>query len=112
MLHNHITILLRRMIKNKTFYLINMGGLVIGSACCILILLFIQNELSYDQYHKNADRIYRITHEIKSPHNSVNYPCVYSIVAPLLLCDYPEILSAVRLDKKLNPFVSYKNNNS
>ena len=50
----------RNLIKNKAFSIINISGLAIGLASSILILLWVQNELSYDKFHKNAGQIYRI----------------------------------------------------
>ena len=47
--------------RHKAYSFINISGLAIGMACSILILLWVQNELSYDRFHKNADQVYRIT---------------------------------------------------
>jgi len=63
MVKNYITTTLRYLFKNKIFSIINISGLAIGMACCILILLFVQYELSYDKFHKNGDNIYRVTRE-------------------------------------------------
>jgi putative ABC transport system permease protein len=52
---------IRSLLRNKEYSLINITGLAIGLACCILISLYVINELSYDKYHKNADNIYRLT---------------------------------------------------
>lgn len=59
MLKNYFKIAFRNLIKNKTYSSINIFGLSIGIACCMLILLYITNEFSYDKFHKNSDRIYR-----------------------------------------------------
>ena len=59
MLKNHFIIAWRNLRRQKGFSFINISGLAIGVACCILIFLYISDELSYDQYHKNADRIFR-----------------------------------------------------
>ena len=61
MLRNHIKIAWRSFIKYKWFSLLNIGGLAIGMACSILILLWVQHESSYDSFHENADQIYRLT---------------------------------------------------
>ena len=59
MLKNYIKIASRNLLKNKGFSFINLFGLTIGLACCLLIMLFVQDEQSYDRFHKNAERIYR-----------------------------------------------------
>ena len=61
MIKNYLKIAFRNIIRHKAFSLINIAGLAIGMACGIFILLWVQNELSYDRFHKNADNIYRIT---------------------------------------------------
>jgi putative ABC transport system permease protein len=60
MLRNYFKIAFRNIVRHKTFATINIAGLAIGMACSIFILLWVQNELSYDKFHKNADHIYRL----------------------------------------------------
>ncbi len=60
MFKNYLKIALRNLFKQKLYSFINIIGLAIGIASCILIYLFVQNELSYDTFHKNADRLYRV----------------------------------------------------
>jgi putative ABC transport system permease protein len=62
MLKNYLKIAIRYFQKQKVYSLINLSGLAVGMACCILILLWVYDELSYDRYHENADRVYRITY--------------------------------------------------
>ena len=61
MLKNHIKIAWRNLIKNKEYSMLNIGGLAIGMACSILILLWVQNETSYDTFHEHGNEIYRLT---------------------------------------------------
>ena len=61
MIKNYLKIAFRNIIRHKAFTAINISGLAIGMACSIFILLWVQNELSYDRFHKNATEIYRIT---------------------------------------------------
>ena len=61
MIKNYFKIAFRNIIRHKAFTAINIAGLAIGMTCSIFILLWVQNELSYDRFHKNADEIYRIT---------------------------------------------------
>jgi putative ABC transport system permease protein len=66
MLKNYLKIAARNLRKQKGQALINLAGLAVGMACCLLILLYVQHELSYDQYHQNKDRIYRLATRIQS----------------------------------------------
>ena len=61
MIKNYFKIAFRNIIRHKAFAAINIAGLAIGMTCSIFILLWVQNERSYDRFHKNADKIYRIT---------------------------------------------------
>jgi ABC-type antimicrobial peptide transport system permease subunit len=61
MFKTYFKIAFRNLVRHKAFAAINIAGLAIGMACSIFILLWVQNELSYDKFHKNADKIYRLT---------------------------------------------------
>src|ERR1700682_4178326 len=61
MLRNYFKIAFRNIVRHKAFATINIAGLAIGMACSIFILLWVQNELSYDKFNKNADYIYRVS---------------------------------------------------
>ena len=61
MLRNYSKIAYRNIVRHKAFAAINIAGLAIGMACSIFILLWVQNELSYDKFHKNAGTIYRLS---------------------------------------------------
>ena len=89
MLKNYLLIAVRNLLKYKSYSLINMSGLATGIACCILILLWVRDELSYDQFHKNADRIVRVVQA-----ENVVTP---AMVAPFLKRSLSEIESGVRL---------------
>jgi len=97
MFKNYFKVALRNMLKFKVYSFINISGLVIGLATCILILLYVQDELSYDKFHVNTDRIYRVTsgelREDSFRHLAYNYPPA----APALLNDFPDIEEAVRV---------------
>ncbi|WP_425638070.1 ABC transporter permease [Algoriphagus yeomjeoni] len=64
---NYLKIAYRNLLKKKVYSFINIVGLGIGMACCVLIFMFVQDELSYDKYHEKGDRIYRLTHGSSSP---------------------------------------------
>ena len=65
MIQNYIKIAWRNILKTKGYSTINIIGLAIGLACSLLIVIYVKNELSYDKYHLNKDRIYRIVHGYK-----------------------------------------------
>lgn len=67
MLKNYFKIAWRNLLKKKVYSFINIFGLGIGMACCVLIFMFVQDELSFDNYHEKGDRIYRLTHGSSSP---------------------------------------------
>ncbi len=60
MLKNYLKIAIRNLRKQKLYALINIFGLALGIACCVLIYLFVRHELSYDRFHEKADRIFRV----------------------------------------------------
>jgi putative ABC transport system permease protein len=72
MIKNYLKIAFRNLIRHKSYSAINIAGLAIGMACSIMILLWVRNELSYDLFHKNAPRIYRIVAEASGFKAAVN----------------------------------------
>ncbi len=64
MLKSYFKIAIRTIRRHKAYAFINVTGLAVGMACCLLILLFVREELSYDRFHEKADRIYRVTWDI------------------------------------------------
>lgn len=97
MIQNYIKIAWRNILKNKGYSTINIIGLAIGLACCLLIVIYIQNELSYDKYHVNKDRIYRIVHD----HKDVNSTEQHQIwgnapIGEAIKSDFPEIEKVVQ----------------
>lgn len=95
MFGNYLKIAVRNIIKHKGTSFLNIMGLSIGIAACILIFLYVQFELSYDGYHTNADRIHRIGLEI--PELGVQIPTASAPLAAALVTEFPEIESAARL---------------
>ena len=98
MLKNYFKIALRNILRHKAYSFINISGLAIGMASSILILLWVQNELSFDRFHKNAGAIYRITSNAGSFKTSVStagMPQGFQSVMPM-------IRNTVRLSKPIN----------
>ena len=89
MLNSDITIALRHLGRNKGYAAINVLGLAVGMACAILIYLYVGHELSYDRYHAQADRIYRVVFNDNAK-TSLS-------VGPALLADFPEVHSHLRM---------------
>ncbi|MFC1493276.1 ABC transporter permease [candidate division KSB1 bacterium] len=97
MFKNYLKVALRNIFKHKIYSIINISGLTIGMASCFLIYLFVQHELSYDRYHENADRIYRV---IVSDTDDTNegYAGSPAPLAKALMDKYPEIENTIRFD--------------
>ena len=99
MIKNHFKIALRSLLRNKTFTLINISGLAIGLATCLLIMLFVQNELSYDRFNEKADRIVRVVFRGAVQGEKMKEANVMPPVAQTMQKDYPEVQEATRLRK-------------
>ncbi|MEI9957053.1 MAG: ABC transporter permease [Ferruginibacter sp.] len=67
MIKNYFKIAFRNLMRGKFISFINLFGLTIGITCCLLILAYIINELSFDKYNKNANEIYRVTRSFNNP---------------------------------------------
>jgi putative ABC transport system permease protein len=93
MLRNYLIIAFRSLLRNKLTSFINISGLALAMACSLLIYVFIQDELSYDQYHSKADRIYRVTRSFHSAEGEVNLHLAHVSppFGPLLKNDFGEI---------------------
>jgi putative ABC transport system permease protein len=93
MLQNYLKIALRNLLRHKAFSFINIAGLATGMACSILMLLWVQDELSYDRFHARADSIYRLTAEISSD----KIATTSAPLAAALQAEMPEVKNATRL---------------
>lgn len=87
---------LRGIWRYKAFSAINIMGLAIGISCCLLILLYVQFELSYDRYHEKADRIYRTSIQGVLAGNEINAAVSPYPMAAALVREYPEVEAAAR----------------
>src|SRR5688572_8261400 len=99
MIKNYFKTAWRNLWRNKFFSAINILGLSIGLACCILMFLFIQHELSFDKFNLNAKNIYRITSVFADEKDKKELAVTPAPWAPLMKKDYPEIKEFVRLLK-------------
>ena len=94
MFKNYFKISVRSLVRQKFFSIINISGLSLGLAACLLIVLYIANELSYDNFHKDVDRIYRIANN----QSGMYTPARLGIQSKM---DFPEIEEVVRLIRSL-----------
>ena len=96
MFKNYFKIAIRNMFRNKLYSLINLTGLAIGLAACLMIWLWVQDELSYDRFHTNAERIYRVERKFDFRDMHGQAPITGGTYGPALVDDYPEIENYVR----------------
>ena len=97
MFKNYFIVAFRNLVKRKGFSLINILGLATGMAVCLLIVLFIQSEMSFDKQHEKADNIYRVVLERSYPGRSTSYAIIPQSIGAAIKTEYPEVLESTRL---------------
>jgi len=97
MFKNYLKIAIRSLLKNKIYAAINMLGLTVGLACCVLILLHVQDEVSYDNFHPNKDQLYRVALERIYPDYTSFYALIPSGFSEVFARELPEVRNATRL---------------
>lgn len=99
MIKNYLKVAFRSILRNKLTAFINIAGLALAMACCLLIALFVRDEWSYDRHHSKADRIYRVTRNFLSPDGTVSLHLghVAPPFGPLLKNDFAEIEQVARV---------------
>jgi putative ABC transport system permease protein len=97
MFRNYIKTAFRSLKKNKGFTAINVLGLALGLAVCLLIVFYVIDELSYDRYNVKADRIYRVNNDIKFGGTESSYAVSPAPMAAAMESEFPEVEHAVRL---------------
>ena len=95
MLKSYLVIALRGLRQRKLYTAINVAGLAVGLACCLLLVLYLQHELSYDRFHAKAERIYRIVSDWETPSEKRRIMSPGAL-APALQADFPEVVEVVR----------------
>ena len=97
MLRNYLRIAVRNILKDRLYSLIHVVGLSVGVACCVLIVLWVHDELSYDTFHENSDQIQRI-YSVETRNSGSSHMAVTPAnLGPALVEEIPEVISAVRL---------------
>ncbi len=108
MIRNSFKIAIRNLVKHKKYSMINILGLAIGLACFILITLWVQDELSYDRFHKNADNIYLVLRDDNDKLSAVTS----KLLAPALKTELPEVIEATSfapLPESFKAYIEYQN---
>jgi putative ABC transport system permease protein len=108
MLKSYLKTSWRNLIRYKTYSAIHLFGLAIGIACTLLIFLWIQDEMSYDRFYENSERIYRVISESQSDgaiNRSAKTPAP---LASALVRDFPEVVKAATIDNN-GYFIGYEN---
>jgi putative ABC transport system permease protein len=103
MFNNYFKIAWRNLIKYKAFTAINIVGLAIGIATCLIIMLFVQDELSFDRFNEKADQIVRVVFRGTMNGEKMKESSVMAIVAATVRHDYPEVMDATRLGPNGSP---------
>ena len=98
MFKNYLKVAFRNLYRNKFFSIINIAGLAVGMASAILILLWIQNELSYDRFHSKGDRIYQAWNRSTFDGKLQCWSTTPKILGPTLKKDYPEVEEITRVN--------------
>jgi putative ABC transport system permease protein len=97
MIKNYFKIAFRNLWKNKGYSAINIFGLAIGLASCLLITLYVTDELSYDRHFKNSERIYRINSDIRFGGADLHMTATSDMMGGLLKKDYPQVEEFTRI---------------
>lgn len=100
----------RNSLRNRTFTLLNIFGLAIGMAAFIVIMLWVRDELSFDRYNINSDRIYRMTYFTRLNGNDGTSAYCPAPLSKTLLKDYPEVEKSVRFRNYGKSIIKYNNN--
>ena len=109
MICNYFKIAWRNLIKNKGLFSINIIGLAIGIASCLIIILFVTDELSYDCFNEKVDQIVRVVLKGNFNGEIVNEAIVMTPVAQTMKVEFPEVQNATRLKRIGTPKVSFNN---
>jgi len=108
MLMNYLTVAFRNLVRNRVYSAVNILGLAVGIAFCILTFLFVRNEWTYDAFHETADRIYRIVLREEIRDREYLSAMMPDFMGPALAEEIPEIERFARLRKSLSSVVRYR----
>src|SRR5215469_11212432 len=96
MIKNYLKTALRFLRNNRTFTIINIIGLSLGTLCCLYILLYVEQQYSYDKHEKDAKDIYRLTTDLKVSGDRLHTSWSSPPIAPAMKRDFPEVRESTR----------------
>ncbi|MCJ7690404.1 MAG: ABC transporter permease, partial [Clostridiaceae bacterium] len=109
MLKSYIKVAIRNLLRYKVYSIINIVGLALGITSTILLALFVQNELTYDNYYPESEMMYRVTSEFKMNDQEYTSAVVAPVLAEVSLAEIPEIKKTARFRVSGNSIVKYNN---
>jgi len=110
MLVNYFKTAWRNLTKNRIFSLINIAGLSLGMAACLLIVQYVSFELSYDQFNKNAANIYRVVNDRYQNGKLIQHGTItYSAISKAMKDDYAEVQNTTRVEPLPQAIIIYGN---
>ncbi|OEK05266.1 ABC transporter permease [Roseivirga misakiensis] len=110
MIKNYLKIAFRNLFRNKFYSLLNISGLAIGIACCLMITLFVSDELGYDSHYENSENTYRLTMAGALNGSAFDLAVVGPSVGKAMLDDYPEVINFARFRQNGSPFIRFGDN--
>lgn len=105
MLKNYIKVAIRSLLKQRTYSVINIAGLTVGIASCLIIVLFVVDEFSYDTFHEKADRLYKVGLERKYPNHVTFYANIPHSYADVMQQDFAEVEEVLHIGGPFNDVV-------
>src|SRR3984885_822815 len=110
MIYSYFKTAWRNLRKNRVFSFINIAGLSIGMAACLLILQYVNFEMSYDQFNKNVGDLYRVYNDRYQNGKLIQHGTItYSAIGKAMQDDYPEIINHARVEPYGNVIIIYDN---
>jgi putative ABC transport system permease protein len=97
MIKNYFKVMMRNLLKRKGFAFINLLGLSTGMTVCILLVMYIQSELGYDEFHKHGDQVYRLALDRKYTTRTAHMGHIPRGIAKAVKAEFPEVLEATRM---------------
>lgn len=109
MLRNYVTVAIRNLLRRRLYAAINVLGLAVGIACCFLVLLYVADDLLYDQHHEKGHRIFRVVRATEGA-GGMHEWSTSGALGPALLSDFPEIEESTRIFTDWASSIRYEDN--
>jgi putative ABC transport system permease protein len=110
MIKNLLKTAIRHIIKHSGYSILNILGLTLGISSALFLIIYVSDEVSYDRYHRNADRIYRVSAKITEPDDQFTWNVAQIPFGPQVVKDYPEVQSFVRFINMPRALYKYEEN--